>query len=54
MFSRERYLPTRTAPSETYLIEVDAMLAGQPGKMKVLFFLTIWWGLGQWPPPIVK
>jgi hypothetical protein len=41
----------RNAPSGTYLIEVDAMLAGQQGKMKILFFLTVWDGFGHWPPP---
>jgi hypothetical protein len=45
----------RNAPSGTYLIEVDGMLAGQPGAMKILFFLTVWDGHGEWPPPpIVK
>lgn len=41
----------RNAPSGTYLIEVDGMLGGQPGATKILFFLTVWDGLGQWPPP---
>jgi hypothetical protein len=45
----------QTAPSGTYLMEVSAKLSGPQGgsggTSNVLFFLSIWNGTGQWPPP---
>ena len=45
----------KNAPSETYLIEVNAALQnpqGNPqGTSEILFFLSVWSGAGQWPPP---
>jgi hypothetical protein len=45
----------KNAPSGTYLIEVSANLYGPQGApqgtSEVLFFLSVWNGTGQWPPP---
>lgn len=45
----------KNAPSGTYLVEVSATLYDplwtQPGTSGVLFFLSVWNGTGQWPPP---
>lgn len=43
----------RNAPSGTYLIEVDATYPSTDleGRIQLFFFLSIWDGLGQWPPP---
>ncbi|MGH9918244.1 MAG: hypothetical protein ACRD6W_05150 [Nitrososphaerales archaeon] len=43
------------APSGTYLIEVNAKLYGPQGSSQgtssILFFLSVWNGAGEWPPP---
>jgi hypothetical protein len=42
----------KNAPSGTYLVEVKASLLGtQSGAIPVFFFLSVWDGVGQWPPP---
>jgi hypothetical protein len=42
------------APPGTYLIEADGTFGSSP-RIKVLFFLSVWDGVGAWPaPPMVK
>lgn len=46
-----------SAPSGTYLIRVNATLFNPQwaGEDEVMFFLSVWDGTGQWPPPpIIK
>jgi hypothetical protein len=47
----------KNAPPGTYLVEVDAILHNPDGTewgtSGVLFFLSVWDGAGQWPPPPV-
>jgi len=48
----------KNAPSGTYLIETDAKYFSQQygvltGDIQLMFFLSVWDGSGQWPPPPV-